>query len=1198
VLLLLFVAGTLGVWLGRESLVRRIAEKSLLERLGVPVTIGQVDLGWAGGIRAREVAIFGLAGLDGPPLLTIDEVHIELESLLSLEVQELVLHRPALQVVERQDGTYELVDVLALTPPPEDLPAMRMQECRLELRGKGPLLRSLREWLQPREVYRVDSPVLNLRPIDGRQFSLLGKVDLEGLVPLELEARACLGEGLEDLSLRIDRRQPLELDSEGIRSWVSDTILAGLEREGAEGPVAGTLVVIPSAEDARDRWQLSLDLLGVCARPADFPYPLREVHGEVLVDAEQILLQDLTCVRDSARMYGEGVIDDPFGTAKAQVTVRVDGGRVDEALRHAVGQIDVGKQAIEALQPGGQFSLVCDLNIEAGKPAQVRQQLQLLDAVMRFRGFETDSGDTVAFPLSLERLRGSLEIWDEGFRFSQLAGFTKTGGAVQGDGEWDDALGSLWLHIRGESIELDDEFLEALTEIAGEGARDWFVDLGLSGVVDLDVAIKDSLTEPTRYRIEVWPREVLLHPIHFPFPVRLDAGSMVIDPGTVALHKLHGRACQLESLRPGSDANPTGLTDIGTTVEIEGEISLVGEEPSFEVVIRGHEVVLDERLRMAMDPLSEGKQDVLWDKLSPTGLVDVSFSWKRTQPGASPRIAVDVLPVDLQLNPAPFPLLENVVGLISLRVSEASGAMVLLPKDGLRCAVLGGAAMLRGIATVGSGGRFSLNLEGLKIDDSFFRALRRTEPSAAEFLVPWRPHGWLQAQCEVFVQGGSFSIKRLEIAPDRALAEERGEGIRFDLPFLPAPLNWRSGWLVGDLQAQELQFDGLHGSIRGSDINLEGGSVQWGANGTSLELGAELRSVPPTAWLFPFLSPESRERMGTIRPEGLTDAKVERLFLDFPPGASVPSVARLLAEVDLNRCGIELPARLQDLTGRLNLDVRYEGEGLPSFRNLALSGSLSDVAFKMGSKQEKIFLSGIAGLFSMELGSGLMVIPAFEAEFAGGRFRPQDNHLKVWLDGSGAYEGKLSLEDADLNRLFGENNPTTRDWQGRVDAHLDFHGARRLSNIRGAGTVQVRDGQLWSIPVFDRLYQWGISRSLGQTEQPKVERGSAELQLRGEYVRVRNLEMEGPGLLLSGEGYLGRELLDIRLFSEVKIGWPIIGPVTQKLLSWLGWWALSFRFFGPYLNAYVEWSPVNTRLDPEQLDRPRVSERRPLGPRF
>jgi hypothetical protein len=219
--------------------------------------------------------------------------------------------------------------------------------------------------------------------------------------------------------------------------------------------------------NVKERIPLTLSFDGVSLTYKEFPYPLRNVTGEIQVDGSQIVVKRAT-VRDGP-MEAEirGTIGNITGDATVDMTIDALRLPLDERLRSAIG--DEARKTWDLFAPGGDLEVHWILHKDKGA-----------DVVHSARA--RCKGNTALYkdlPLPVTNLSGDIEMSPGRYSLEHLVGRVK-GAEVEVQGTVTDAQMSL--HVDATSLPLDDEVKNALPP----GIGDFLKMLKIGGTVSFN----------------------------------------------------------------------------------------------------------------------------------------------------------------------------------------------------------------------------------------------------------------------------------------------------------------------------------------------------------------------------------------------------------------------------------------------------------------------------------------------------------------------------------------------------------------------------------------------------------------------------------------------------------------------------------------------------------------------------------------
>jgi hypothetical protein len=206
----------------------------------------------------------------------------------------------------------------------------------------------------------------------------------------------------------------------------------------------------------KERIPLTLSFEGASLTYKEFPYELKNVSGEILVDGTQIVVKRAT-VRDGT-MEAEirGTIGNIAGDASVDLAIDAKRLPLDERLRAAIG--DEARKTWDLFAPGGEMDVHWQLQKETGSAV-------VHSARGRCRGNTALYKD---LPLPVSNLTGYIEMAPGRYTLEHLVGRVK-GAEVELHGTVTDAQMSL--HVDATSLPLDDEVKDALPPAVGDFLR-------------------------------------------------------------------------------------------------------------------------------------------------------------------------------------------------------------------------------------------------------------------------------------------------------------------------------------------------------------------------------------------------------------------------------------------------------------------------------------------------------------------------------------------------------------------------------------------------------------------------------------------------------------------------------------------------------------------------------------------------------
>jgi uncharacterized protein involved in outer membrane biogenesis len=167
---------------------------------------------------------------------------------------------------------------------------------------------------------------------------------------------------------------------------------------------------------------------------------------------------------------------------------------------------------------------------------------------------------------------------------------------------------------------------------------------------------------------------------------------------------------------------------------------------------------------------------------------------------------------------------------------------------------------------------------------------------------------------------------------------------------------------------------------------------------------------------------------------------------------------------------------------------------------------------------------------------------------------------------SSTYRAQVDIRDADLSRLIAAfAKAPDYPYKGKVSGAVKVGGMAGKGNLRtaeGEGTVTVREGRLFTMPLFGGLTETlasvipGLDFVLCQTD------ASADFVIRDGKIHADKALIEGDVFSLKGRGDCGLDgsldfLVQVKLLKEK----TLVGKAVQSVLSPLSW-LLEFHLTG------------------------------------
>ncbi len=157
-------------------------------------------------------------------------------------------------------------------------------------------------------------------------------------------------------------------------------------------------------------------------------------------------------------------------------------------------------------------------------------------------------------------------------------------------------------------------------------------------------------------------------------------------------------------------------------------------------------------------------------------------------------------------------------------------------------------------------------------------------------------------------------------------------------------------------------------------------------------------------------------------------------------------------------------------------------------------------------------------------------------------------------------------ENMNLSAILRDIAPSTSPIEGTVNGtmHITSANTVSISTWKGNGQMEMRDGFLWSIPVFGSLSELidSLSPGLGK---PRISSGTATYTIDQASVQTKDMEVRAPTFRLKYIGKVGFDgALDARAELEPLRDTPIVGKVFS-----LAFWPLA-KVFQTRVSGTIE----------------------------
>lgn len=623
-----------------------------------------------------------------------------------------------------------------------------------------------------------------------------------------------------------------------------------------------------------------------------------------------------------------------------------------------------------------------------------------------------------------------------------------------------------------------------------------------------------SLTEPPNGELQFTTvtdlEDGTLHPQELPFPLEQVSGTIVVDNGGLRLRNLRGvvvgQGAAAASVKPTAPFSADGLVSFrgqesalsisvhGLRTDEKGVKSIPGVGPQLWGLLRP-EVALDASvvLRDVLDP----------KRMSYSALLEVHSGRCR------PALPAEALGSEGEAGEAP-----RVAGELPVTLEQVNGNVVV-DTEGVRLRDVRGMIVQPHPS------------EGSQIQEA---------PFSADGLVD--------------LQGrkSSLSVTVHNLQTNEKIVRAVPLGDKVWQLFHPKVVADASVQLRDAPEAGRMAYSVL--------IELHGGRIE-----------PQFCSIPLT------------DTIGTIKVDG-AKVSIERFTATVDTGESAAekreqtiSTMDMRGKLDLEANQAELYVNAKDLTVTKNLLAAVPQVGAEVWQQAAPRG-LASFTGKIsydGSEEDPLHYMLDVDLVDISLVPKFIPVPVdalsgkllvtesrtvsnnFTGVTCGGRFQ---GSAVVYYGAAGeatSYGARVQYEQLELGELAKRAGGKETNVAGRLAGVIDVGGAVGQTTVTGGkGSVSLTDGRLWRTSFFLKLLP--VLHLSMPTNQEAPLQGEMTFALAGNELKVREFELVGGGLNLSGYGTIGLDgKLNLTIVAvgapEEGMGIPIVTPVVNLLLK-------------------------------------------------
>lgn len=1176
-------------------------ERQMREQFGRYVG-GSVDVGGAElRVAARQLEASELTlrvEPDAEPAVVVPEMVFHLPLTVPEEgpymPDQIQVWRPELRLEERADGTLSPLHLIKPWVPTKFIPTVSIADGTVLLSGDGPLSRFLDTLLRDgleRRIRGVEIATFPEPMPSPQLFGFDGRLELPGVSEVQVRGSLARSNAFHLLA----RIKDLELSDPNLIETLDERLARRFTRHVVKGNAALTFTYrTPPAEvlgDQPGEIRSTLVLNDGALRHEALTGLVEGIRGEASFDGQHLFLHQLVVPDPAGTIEMDGVLNDLFEDAGWRLTMRSDSMSFQDSLIARIVQPEL-RQAIDDYSPVGTARMFCEVSADPGGELSARWSIVPLVASGSFTGHPDEGDGPVGFPYRLDDLVG--EVSGEGNRLTinRVRGKHNGGKQAQVEG-WVEILpvrNLFEINVTADDAPIDAELIAAL-DYTEPGSAELVHRFQPQGLVDVAVsAWRDPGGGETRTRGRITTENARALFDAVPIPMERIKGAVEFEDDIFRILDVTGHNGE-------------------ATFVVSGTVDARQESVGLDLKVSATNVPANEKALWdaLRDNLGEGAGDMsgLIDLLRPEGSFDLELELKQT-PGGELRFRALIFPRGIDLLPSWFPVpLTGVLGRVvlgNLHPHDEEDTRFYVLVDHLEGRHSD--SVITGFGHYGEGLVESLQVQGdhVELTTDLLGQIGEAVISSAE-----EKGRELARLLDVVEADGTLSFRyRHGEAAQRSAEGDQLKGddvldlyleeVDFRAPVLPGEqVSDLVGTIRFDFAGDRLDAVQLAGVLpRGlGQVRTERMRLAMDDQGIFFSGDVDFPALPFDQDLTLLMTPTVGSYFRSKTPGGHLAVHLDHLELRLPfseDGSTVsPAGVRFDGQVELADCSIGLPVRLEKLSGRLDL----EGEGdLSRPGNLRLGGTFRDVALHAG----RVGLEGLSA--TLLVTEDRIELSEVTGPFAGGTLPKEQNHLVIDTSARGSVRGNVALRDASLRELLTQIAPAGRDVAGFVSLDFGFKGVGdNLASLTGDGLMEIREGELWDLPVLAALYSFSLGLFLGEEGRPTFENGTIDFRLTEGKIVLRRFELEAPvartpvGMMLTGKGVVGPTGVDLRVVPQVILIDTLITPALNLLKRGL----INYRIHGPLGNPRVTyWNAAADVMSPNQ-DVTRLPRLAPRG---
>lgn len=603
----------------------------------------------------------------------------------------------------------------------------------------------------------------------------------------------------------------------------------------------------------------------------------------------------------------------------------------------------------------------------------------------------------------------------------------------------------------------------------------------------------------------------------------------------------------------------------GDAVRVTGELLRPGPDFSGWVDIEASDLPFDDKL---FEAIEESPRKVI-RAMNPGGTFHASCRcWRDPGPNQPlhKRARISVNGCTLRYDKFPYPL-EDIRGILEMQDGTWTFARLAGSNDAGRVVAEGR------LACAADGGEFTMRLtgSGIALESELRDALRRDIQRGWDEL---RPRGIVDLTSDIHYDPHDRQLSVwVRVAPQPETSSIEPRSFPYRMERLQGALVYQNGCVtIENLRAE-------HGR---TSLATRGDCLLDGEGGWRLRLrDLTVDRLRPERELLHALPERLRRSVTAMNLSGPLNLSGSLDFARSGQGGPVTSEWDLAVET--NQGSAQFGVKLDNIQGGVRLTGGFDGARLRSRGELQIDSVLhkqwqfTEVSGPFWIDDERVLVGRWAE--RPEPGAAERHLAA---SIYGGRVSADG---WVTLGASNRYAVQASFANGDLATIAREAMPDQRDLTGKVSGELNLRGiGKDVHNLRGRGTLQVRDADVYELPVMVSLLKLLSIRAPDRTAFTKSD---VEYRLDGGHIYFDRIDFNGDAVSLLGAGEMNLDR-EIRLTFHAVVGKGEFKlPVLRELIGGASQQAMKIHVGGTLSKPETRFEPfpaLNRALQQLQVD--------------